>query len=200
MGETLPILENIMPVTRRQSIALMSAGLTAGALPAFGQTAPQRHFQLPEHLQPVQVRVKREFQPGQIIVLLQSHYLYYVTEPRRALRYGVGVGKEGLNFHGEALISRKVEWPSWRPTEEMIERNPRYERYKDGMPGGPGNPLGARALYLYQNGRDTAFRIHGTTEPGSIGRSVSNGCIRMLNEHVTALYERVPLGTKVTVI
>ncbi len=183
---------------RRQILAAAAAVATVSALPAFGQTAPQP-FQLPEHLRPVRVRVKRDFAPGQIVVLTGSHFLYHITQAGEAMRYGVGVGREGLNFRGEAVIGRKAEWPSWRPTPEMIERNPRYARWADGMPGGPDNPLGARALYLYQNGRDTAFRIHGTTEPGSIGRSVSNGCIRMLNEHVTELYEKVPLGTRVTV-
>ena len=146
------------------------------------------------------VRVKREFEPGQIIVLTDSHYLYYVTQPRVAERYMVAVGMEGLNFSGRAVIARKAEWPSWTPTREMIERNPQYAQYEDGMPGGPNNPLGARALYLYQNGRDTAFRIHGTNAPRSIGHSVSNGCIRMLNEQVIDLYQRVPIGTKVTVV
>lgn len=189
-----------MTVTRRQSLALASGALAATAAPAFAQNAPKRGFQLPYHLRPVQVRVKSQFEPGQIIVLLQSHYLYHVVGPRRAMRYGVAVGKEGLNFHGEAIIQRKAEWPSWTPTKEMIEREPKYAQYEDGMPGGPSNPLGARALYLYQNGRDTAFRIHGTNAPRSIGHSVSNGCIRMLNEHVTALYNIIPIGTKVTVI
>ena len=103
-----------------------------------------------------------------------------------------------------AVIQVKKEWPTWRPTDEMIERDPgHYGKFKDNdyvQPGGPGNPLGARALYLFQNGRDTYFRIHGTTEPSSIGRSVSNGCIRMINEHVMDLYQRVPIGTKVTVV
>ena len=122
-------------------------------------------------------------------------------ETGRAIRYGVGVGRAGLEFKGSAIIERKAEWPSWRPTAAMIRRNPdRYARFADGMPGGPGNPLGARALYLYRNGIDTYFRIHGTTEPWSIGTSVSNGCIRMLNDHVMQLYQRVPVGTPVTVL
>lgn len=186
-------------ITRRQTLAFAAAALAAPALPALGQQAQPQGFVLPAHLKPVTVRVRQDLAPGQLIVVTPEHYLYYVTESGRALRYGVAVGKEGLNFRGRAVIGRKAEWPSWKPTPEMIERNPRYARYADGMPGGPGNPLGARALYLYRNGYDTAFRIHGTTEPWSIGRSVSNGCIRMLNEHVTALYEMVPIGTRVTV-
>ncbi len=150
------------------------------------------------------VRIKKDFEPGQLLILPRSYYLYFVTEPRKAIRYGVGVGKAGLEFTGTATIDVKKEWPTWRPTQEMIEREPRtYARFADNdyvQPGGPENPLGARALYLFQNGVDTYFRIHGTTQPKSIGQSASNGCIRMLNEHVTDLYDRVPLGTVVTVL
>lgn len=153
---------------------------------------------------PQEVRIKRQFQPGELLILPRSHYLYYVTAPGRAMRYGVGVGKAGLEFTGTATIAVKKEWPTWRPTDEMIEREPHlYKRFignTEAQPGGPSNPLGARALYLFQNGKDTYFRIHGTTQPNSIGRSVSNGCIRMLNEHVIDLYQRVPIGTKVTVL
>ena len=153
---------------------------------------------------PQEVRIKKSYQPGQLLILPRSYYLYYVTEPGKAIRYGVGVGKAGLEFTGTATISVKKEWPTWRPTDEMIEREPKtYAKFKDNdyvEPGGPANPLGARALYLFQNGRDTYFRIHGTTQPKSIGQSVSNGCIRMLNEHVKDLYERVPIGTVVTVL
>jgi lipoprotein-anchoring transpeptidase ErfK/SrfK len=176
---------------RRQFIIAAAATLAAPAVHA---------FQLPEHLMPRDVRLKDRFEPGTIAIVPRNHFLYLFTEPRRAIRYGVGVGKAGLNYRGAAVIERKVEWPSWKPTPEMIARNPGYARYAAGMPGGPTNPLGARALYLYRNGIDTAFRIHGTTEPDSIGRSVSNGCIRMLNAHVIDLYDRVPLGTKVMVL
>ncbi|MGB7242493.1 MAG: L,D-transpeptidase [Sulfitobacter sp.] len=150
------------------------------------------------------VRIKKQFKPGQLLILPRSYYLYFVTAERQAMRYGVGVGRAGLEFTGTATIDVKKEWPTWRPTDEMIERNPSaYGRFignTNAQPGGPDNPLGARALYLFQNGRDTYFRIHGTTQPKSIGQSVSNGCIRMLNEHVKDLYERVPVGTVVTVL
>ena len=153
---------------------------------------------------PQEVRIKKDFLPGEILVLPKSFYLYWVTEPTRAIRYGVGVGRAGLEFQGVASIDVKKEWPTWRPTEQMIERDPvSYAKFVDNdyvMPGGPGSPLGARALYLFQHGQDTFFRIHGTTQPESIGHSVSNGCIRMLNEHVIDLYERVPIGTIVTVL
>ncbi|MGR3761876.1 L,D-transpeptidase [Roseobacteraceae bacterium NS-SX3] len=153
---------------------------------------------------PQTVRIKKQFAPGQILILPRSFYLYYVTAPREAVRYGVGVGKAGLEFTGTAVIQVKKKWPTWRPTDEMIERDPRaYAKFVDNdyvQPGGPENPLGARALYLYQNGIDTYFRIHGTNQPRTIGHAVSNGCIRMLNEHVADLYERVPVGTVVTVL
>jgi len=153
---------------------------------------------------PQTVRIKKKYQVGELLILPRSYYLYFVTAPGEAMRYGVGVGKAGLEFTGTATISVKKEWPTWRPTNDMIERNPKaYGRFignTDAQPGGPTNPLGSRALYLFQGGRDTYFRIHGTTVKRSIGRSVSNGCIRMLNPHVQDLYKRVPLGTKVTVL
>lgn len=185
--------------------AFVSSLLPLIAAPALAQQATKKpqEFVLPPEFQPQFVTVKKEFAPGQILVVPQTHFLYYITEPGKAIRYAVGVGKAGLTFKGEATINVKKEWPTWRPTEEMIERSPgSYGRFKDNdyvQPGGPSNPLGARALYLFQDGRDTYFRIHGTTQPSSIGRSVSNGCIRMLNSHVIDLYNRVPVGTKVTV-
>ncbi len=185
-------------ITRRHCLAL-SAALALPGLPRVARATQAEPFILPEQLQRQTIRVRRGYEPGEIVIVTGQHFLYLMLERRRALRFGVAVGQEGLNFRGEAVVGRKAVWPSWKPTPEMIERNPRYARWADGMPGGPGNPLGARALYLYQNGRDTTYRIHGTNEPGSIGRSVSNGCIRMLDEHVIELYERVPLGTKVTV-
>lgn len=139
--------------------------------------------------------------PGTIVVDPANRFLYYVENAVSATRYGVGVGRAGLAFKGNAVIGRKAEWPWWRPTDSMIRRSPgKYARYANGVPGGPGNPLGARALYLHRDGRDTMYRIHGTNEPESIGRAVSNGCIRMLNEHVIALYERVEVGTPVIVL
>lgn len=185
-------------ISRRNFIAATAASL---AMPAI---ASAQAFQLDPIFRPQDVRIKTSVQPGQILILPRAHFLYHVTAPGVARRYGVGVGKAGLEFTGTAEIAVKKEWPTWRPTDEMIEREPKtYAKFKDNdyvEPGGPGNPLGARALYLFQNGRDTFFRIHGTTAPRSIGRSVSNGCIRMLNEHVMDLYNRVPIGTVVTVL
>lgn len=188
-------------IDRRQFLAASAGAAALGAIgaPALAQRAPLA----PQYL-PQAVKIKPEFQPGTIIVVTQLYYLYYVTAPGEAMRYGVGVGKAGLEFKGEAIIQVKKEWPTWRPTDEMIERSPaKYGKFKgntDVQPGGPGNPLGARALYLFQNGRDTFFRIHGTTEPWTIGTSASNGCIRMVNDHVIDLYNRVPRGTKVIVL
>lgn len=186
-------------ITRRTLLASTGAVAATTLLPETGWAATGEFDATPQF-----VRIKKQFEPGQMLILPRSYYLYYVTEPRKAIRYGVGVGKAGLEFTGTATIDAKKEWPTWRPTPEMIERSPRtYAKFVDNdyiQPGGPSNPLGARALYLFQNGVDTYFRIHGTTEPSSIGQSLSNGCIRMLNEHVTDLYERVPLGTVVTVL
>ena len=140
--------------------------------------------------------------PGTLVVDTPARFLYLVLEGGRALRYGIGVGKdESLVFRGTASIGRKAEWPRWTPTKSMIAREPeRYGPYAAGMPGGEINPLGARALYLYKNGRDTLFRIHGTTEPYTIGTNVSSGCIRLMNQDIIDLYARVPVGARVVVI
>ena len=163
--------------------------------------APLAGLTLAPELYPVEVTVKRDFAPGSIIVVSSQHFLYYITKPGHAIRYGVAVGKAELVFRGQAQVGKKTEWPSWKPTPEMIERNPAaYAKYAEkGMEGGPKNPLGARAIYLYQGGRDTAVRIHGTIEPNSIGKSVSNGCLRMVNQHVIDLYSRVEIGAAVLV-
>jgi lipoprotein-anchoring transpeptidase ErfK/SrfK len=140
--------------------------------------------------------------PGTIVVDTPNRFLYLVLEGGRALRYGVGVGKdEALVFRGSAVVGRKAEWPRWTPTANMIKREPeRYGPYAGGMEGGPTNPLGPRALYLYRDGRDTLFRLHGTTEPYTIGTNVSSGCIRLMNQDIIDLYARVPVGARVTVI
>jgi lipoprotein-anchoring transpeptidase ErfK/SrfK len=140
--------------------------------------------------------------PGTIVVDTPARFLYLVLEGGRAIRYGIGVGKdESLVFRGNAYVGRKAEWPRWTPTKSMIAREPeRYGPYAAGMPGGETNPLGPRALYLYKNGNDTLFRLHGTTEPYTIGTNVSSGCIRLMNQDIIDLYARVPVGARVTVI
>jgi lipoprotein-anchoring transpeptidase ErfK/SrfK len=137
--------------------------------------------------------------PGTIIVSTSKRRLFYVLTDGMAISYGVGVGRVGFAWRGVAKVGRKAEWPAWYPPAEMIERDPLAAKYANGMPGGPDNPLGARALYLYDGNKDTLYRIHGTREPWSIGLAVSSGCIRMLNEEVIDLYNRVRIGTKVIV-
>jgi lipoprotein-anchoring transpeptidase ErfK/SrfK len=130
--------------------------------------------------------------PGTIIIQTAERYLYLVQGANRAMRYGIGVGRDGFQWQGLVKISRKLEWPDWRPPPEMIERQPYLPRF---MAGGPGNPLGARAMYLGA----TVYRIHGTNQPQTIGSAVSSGCFRLINPDVIDLYGRVPLGTKVIV-
>jgi lipoprotein-anchoring transpeptidase ErfK/SrfK len=139
---------------------------------------------------------------GTIVVDPGQRFAYLVQEGGRAIRYGVGVGRnEAFNFRGVATIARKAEWPRWVPTPDMIRREPkRYGPYAGGVPGGLGNPLGPRALYLYANGRDTYYRLHGTVEPWTIGTMVSSGCVRLLNQDIIDLYRRVPIGTRVVVL
>ncbi|WP_294927457.1 L,D-transpeptidase [uncultured Paracoccus sp.] len=193
-------------MNRRQMLAFSVPLIAAPAL-VFAQqglpAAPQAAQQQParDPYAPVEVAIRNDFEVGSIVVVSKDYFLYHVIAPGRAIRYGVAVGTAELVWRGRAVIGRKAEWPSWTPTPDMIKRNPaQYERYANGMPGGPGNPLGARALYMYDSrGNDTAIRIHGTTEPNSIGRAVSNGCIRMRNEAVMDLYEKVPVGTPVYV-
>lgn len=138
---------------------------------------------------------------GTVVVDTPARRLYFVMGNGKAMRYGVGVGRQGLALKGNAYVGRKAEWPSWTPTPNMIRREPeRNLKYAGGMPGGPNNPLGARALYLYRDGNDTMFRLHGTNQPQSIGHAMSSGCIRMLNHDIVDLYQRVPVGARVVVL
>ncbi|CAH1653458.1 L,D-transpeptidase [Hyphomicrobiales bacterium] len=140
-------------------------------------------------------------QPGTIVVDTDNRFLYLVQENGKAIRYGIGVGKQGMSWRGRATVGRKAQWPRWTPTAAMIAREPERNRpWAGGMAGGLENPLGARALYLYQGNRDTLYRIHGTSEPWSIGKSVSSGCIRLFNQDIIDLYGRVPSGTSVVVL
>ena len=130
--------------------------------------------------------------PGTIIIDTSQRFLYLIQPNNVALRYGVGVGRDGFQWNGLLKITRKAEWPDWTPPAEMIDRQPYLPRF---MAGGPGNPMGARALYL----GNTVYRIHGTNAPETIGHAVSSGCFRLVNSEVADLYERVPVGTKVIV-
>jgi lipoprotein-anchoring transpeptidase ErfK/SrfK len=149
-----------------------------------------------------EVAYSTQERPGTVVVDPGERHAYLVMEAGRAIRYGVGVGKEeAFNFRGEATIARKAAWPRWTPTQDMIRRDPdRYTKYAGGLPGGSDNPLGPRALYLYRDGQDTLYRLHGTVEPWTIGKMVSSGCVRFLNQDIIDLYRRVPVGSKVVVL
>jgi lipoprotein-anchoring transpeptidase ErfK/SrfK len=141
------------------------------------------------------------YEPGTIVIDTSARRLYLVESFSTARRYAIAVGREGLQFKGTVAVGDKQEWPRWIPTLDMQKREPKhYGQYKDGMNGGGQNPLGARAIYLYDGKKDTHLRIHGTIAPQSIGTSASNGCFRMINEHVMDLYSRVRIGTKVVII
>jgi lipoprotein-anchoring transpeptidase ErfK/SrfK len=164
------------------------------------KVAAKKPFKLDPIYEPQRIMF-RGYTPGTVVVDPGNRFLYYIEDPMYARRYGIGVGRSGWGLRGAAVVGRKAEWPWWRPTDAMIRRSPqRYARYAGGMPGGPRNPLGARALYLFRDGKDTMYRIHGTTEPWTIGQAVSNGCIRMVNDHVIDLYGRVPVGAAVMII
>jgi lipoprotein-anchoring transpeptidase ErfK/SrfK len=215
---------------RRGFLVASSSALAAAALgPAAGAFAqPARGMRLadlygpvpdepypipplsPSYLKPAFVRAEVSYNsgeaPGTLVIDPYSRYLYLVHGNGRATRYGVGVGRSGFGWSGTATVEDKQEWPDWYPPKEMLARQPELMDHMSplpggaGMPGGPGNPLGARALYLWQGRKDTLYRIHGTIEPWTIGTSVSSGCIRMINQDVIDLYERTPLGTRVVVL
>lgn len=137
---------------------------------------------------------------GTVVVDPFARYLYLVTGPQRALRYGIAVGEQGHNFSGTGVVRRKAVWPPWTPTPNMIRTQPQfYAAYAGGLPGGPPNPMGARALYLYQGNRDTFYRIHGTQEASAVGKETWAGCIRLFNQDAIDLYDRVPNGALVKV-
>jgi lipoprotein-anchoring transpeptidase ErfK/SrfK len=191
---------DIERVTRR---GVLIGGLTliAGCVPKVEQViAPvSSGFTFDPRYEKQSVEYQTDEQAGSIVVDTSERFLYFVEGDGRATRYGVGVGEEGLTLKGRATVGRKAEWPSWTPTAAMLKRKPRLLQYAGGVPGGPDNPLGARALYLYRGAQDTKFRVHGTNEPWTIGHAVSNGCIRMFNDDVIELYDRAPLGTPVLV-
>jgi lipoprotein-anchoring transpeptidase ErfK/SrfK len=138
--------------------------------------------------------------PGTVVVDTASRFLYLVRDDGQAIRYGVGIGRDGFAWSGRASIAYKKEWPTWTPPSEMIARQPELEPYRNGMPPGIGNPLGARALYIFKDGKDTLYRLHGNPDERSIGKAVSSGCVRLLNQDVIDLYERVPAGTPIVVM
>lgn len=158
--------------------------------------APYEKVAIPENFQRAIVPYHRKEQPGSIPVDLDARYLYFVLEGGKAIRYGVAVGEEALAFAGVAKVGRKAEWPTWTPTADIKKRMdvPNF------VSGGPQNPMGARALYLYEGNKDTLYRIHGTNQPEYIGQAISSGCIRMTNEDVIDLYNRVKPNSVVVVL
>lgn len=145
------------------------------------------------------VRYDTQEEPGTIVVDTSAKFLYYVMPNGKAVRYGIGVGREGFEWKGSSRVAMKREWPVWTPPSAMIKRQPELAKWRGGMPGGPGNALGARALYLYNKGGDTGYRLHGTPEWSSIGHAMSSGCIRLINQDIIDLYDRADVGAKVIV-
>lgn len=154
----------------------------------------------PEPLRRQEVAYQTDQPAGSIIIHPGQKFLYFVTGPNRAIRYGISVGKAGFEWAGEAVVSETKKWPTWTPPKEMISRKPELEKWKNGQPGGPTNPLGARAIYLLSGGRDYGYRIHGTPEWWSIGKNASSGCIRMIQQDVIDLNQRVTPGATVLVL
>ncbi|MCZ4259384.1 L,D-transpeptidase [Limimaricola sp. G21655-S1] len=187
-----------MKLSRRGVLAAAAAIVATGPVLA----APPRVVKIPREWLPTEISVNEALAPGQVHVRIAQNRLYWTLGNGRAIRYVVALGAAGRNFTGTAQVARKAEWPAWTPTANMIRQEPAvYGPYAGGLPGGHArNPLGSRALYLYQNGRDTYYRIHGTPQPWTMGRKFSSGCVRLINEHVEDLYDRVPVGTTVVVI
>jgi lipoprotein-anchoring transpeptidase ErfK/SrfK len=180
----------MLPETQRRDQELRERELKKG-----------KKFKVKADFTPQVVDYGSSYARGTIVVNTAEKYLYFIESSSRARRYAIAVGKDGLKFKGTGKIQDKQEWPRWIPTQEMQKREPKkYGIYKDGMPGGPDNPLGARAMYLYQGKKDTHIRIHGTNQPWTIGTDSSNGCFRMVNEHVMDLYNRVRMGANVVVL
>lgn len=185
-------------LTRRHFIYTAGSALAITPLGVEAHVGPPHTT--PESFDPVVKQIRDDVPAGSIHVFPNYFVLYFVTQPGTAIEYHVAVGDAGRNFNGGARVGRKAEWPSWTPTQNMIRREPEiYGKYAGGVPGGPDNPLGARALYLYRGSRDTMYRIHGTPQPWTIGTAVSSGCIRLKNEHAIDLYNRVKVGSRVKV-
>ena len=194
----------MLPLTRRELFVTTSAMAVVITLP--GCTNSPQATGLDPIYQRKEVQYDTREKPGTIVIDPSDHFLYLVQGGGRALRYGVGVGSEGFAWSGVATVRSKQEWPNWYPTNEYLQRQPTVRsRLNDlergtGMVAGLNNPLGARALYLWQGNKDTLYRIHGTNEPWTIGHNVSSGCIRLTNDDVIDLYDRTSVGAKVVVL
>ncbi|TWG91301.1 lipoprotein-anchoring transpeptidase ErfK/SrfK [Mesorhizobium sp. J18] len=156
-------------------------------------------YKVPKQYHRQIVNYKTDEKPGTIIVDTREKFLYFILEDDKAVRYGIGVGREGFEWKGVARVAMKREWPTWTPPEQMIGRQPELAKWRGGMPPGLNNPLGARALYLFNKSGDTGYRLHGTPEWNSIGKAMSSGCIRLINQDIIDLYERAKVGAKVIV-
>ncbi|NJS40270.1 MAG: L,D-transpeptidase, partial [Rhodobacteraceae bacterium] len=172
-------------------VATMDAGIQLPALP---------QEEIPETYRRQVVAYETDQAPGTIIINPKTRLLYYVVGKNKAIRYGISVGRAGFEWSGTADVVEKKQWPTWTPPKEMIERDPKLAKWEKGQPGGPTNPLGARAIYLKSGGVDYGYRIHGTPDWKSIGRNASSGCIRMINQDVIDLYNRLQGGEKVIVL
>lgn len=168
--------------------------------PAIARKMFARNKQPPEAFRMQVVKFRTAEKPGTIIIDGNQHFLYLVQPGHQAIRYGIGVGREGFGWAGIVRVGRTAEWPTWTPPAEMVARDPNAAKWAGGQPGGPDNPLGARALYLYEGDQDTIYRIHGTPEPWTIGLDVSSGCIRMNNDDIVDLHSRIEVGAKVIVL
>lgn len=183
-AQTFSLLPNLFQQDEQQTLAYA---------PEDEVVQEEQAYEMPAHLKRQIVNYQTKEAPGTIVIDTANTYLYLVLGEGRAMRYGIGVGREGFTWSGTQKIANKAEWPDWRPPSEMIARQPYLPRF---VAGGTHNPLGARALYL----GNTQYRIHGTNVPRTIGQKVSSGCIRMTNDDVTDLYARVTVGTKVVVM
>lgn len=184
------MLAAVLPAAAQTGRSIPAETLRIDDQPGYVPT-PQEE-RLPAVYRPQIVFFRTTEPPGTVIVHTSERFLYVVQEHNRAIRYGIGVGREGFQWQGLVKITRKAEWPDWTPPSEMIARQPYLPRF---MAGGPGNPMGARALYL----GTTVYRIHGTNQPQTIGHAVSSGCFRLVNHDVIDLYGRIPVGTRVVV-
>ena len=197
-------MNGAMPGLSRRAAIIVSGGSALGAAMSLAGCATRSTVDPAFLRQSVAYETKEA--AGAIVVDPSNHFLYHVQKGGQAIRYGVGVGGEGFGWSGVATVHDKREWPDWYPTKEILQRKPEIRSALVnlhgglGMPGGPENPLGARALYLWQGSKDTLYRIHGTNEPWTISQSVSAGCIRMINDDIVDLYESTPVGTKVVVL